>query len=111
MPTVEIDVTKQYESLYDSLVKQANYSGDLNPGQIATLNNVTPDITATAEVYIAGTDVEVTIELDVDFGNPPEYISETIETIYQTFELYSDKLESGRGYDSSSLIKEAFANL
>lgn len=112
MPEIEIDVTKQYENLYDQFVKRANWGyNDLNPGQIATLNNLEPDITATAVVNIAGVDVDVLIELDVDFGDVPEYISETVELIYETFELYSGKLESGRGYDSSEIIRNAFAEL
>lgn len=111
MPTVEIDVTRQYENLYDQAIKRANFSGGLNPGQIATLNNLQPSITATAVVYIAGREVEVTMEVDIDFGDVPEYISETVDSIHEVIELYSGKLESGRGFDSSSIIREAFANL
>lgn len=111
MPTVNIDVTDQFANLYDNFIKQANWGGDLNPGQIATLNNLEPTITATAQVRIAGLDVDVTVDVDVDFGSYPEYVSQTVDKISQTFDLYSAKLESGRGWDAGEIIKEAFAEL
>lgn len=111
MPTVNIDVSDQFANLYDNFIKEVNFVGNLNPGQIAKLNSLTPTITATAQVRIAGRNVDVTVTVNVDFGSYPEYISETVGKISETFNLYSAKLESGRGWDAGEIIKEAFAEL
>jgi len=111
MPTVNIDISKLFENMLKNANDRARFFGNLNSGQLSKLNSIKQYITGNAEVYIAGRDVDVSVEYDYKPSEIPEYLSETFEQFEQVLELYANKLESGRGFDSSSIIKQAFASL
>lgn len=111
MPTVNIDVSRQFDNYLNDVVRNINIFGDLNPGQQATLNNLDMEVSANAEVRIAGLDVDITVDVDFDPGDYPEYISRTIAEIQEYLDLYADKLSTGIGYDASQLIDQAYQSL
>jgi len=132
MPLVAIAVTNVFRSaLSRSLAAKTGRSSfvgfggrgsrvgsynNLNPGQKAKLDELSKQVIdavdATAEVDIAGRDVDVTVEFDFRIDQlMPDYLCDIGDLLTEEMQLVADKLESGRGYDSSKIIDQAFKSL
>ena len=110
MPSFSIDISDKYLNLFNSFVDEASNSGNLNPGQIVSLNNIKPDISAIATVNIEGTKISINLDIQFEFTRP-DYLSEIGDLLLQTVDMFSDQIIKFRGTDSEELVDQAFASL
>ena len=110
MPTFSIDITDKYLNLFEEFKKDDGIRNPLNPGQIWALENIDLSAKAIADVEISGTNIIIKVNWTARYEYR-DYISETVDILQETFELYSQQISSLRGSDSEGLIDEAFASL